>query len=114
MIRSLPLILLLTSVVVADDKKAPPLPADWYGTWAGKLAMTDRTGMTTEIPLTLKVEPIKGTDEVTWVATYGEGEKKAVKDYKLVPAGKPGRFRIDEQNGSPLDTNSATGYSGSR
>jgi hypothetical protein len=102
-LAALPLLLAFAPPLVAGDKPAP-LPADWHGTWTGKLVITSPADLTTEVPVALAVEPIRGTDEVTWAVTYGEGGKKVEKGYKLVPvAGKPGRFRIDERNGIVLD-----------
>lgn len=110
MFRFLPLVLLLSHATLADDTKTTPLPAGWHGTWVGTLVVTGSSDKVSEVGVVLKVEPIKGTDEVTWVVTYGEGEKKLVKDYKLVPAaGKPGRFRIDERNGIVLDARLVNG-----
>jgi hypothetical protein len=86
------------------------LPAAWHGSWAGKLAIAGPADMPSEVPVVLKIEPIKGTREVTWAITYGEGDKEMVRDYKLVPAGnKPGRFRIDERNGTFLDARLVNG-----
>ncbi len=80
------------------------LPPAWHGSWAGKLAIADATDKPSEVPVVLKIEPIKDTREVTWTITYGEGDKGIVRDYKLVPHGdKPARFRIDERNGTFLD-----------
>ena len=94
---------LFSSIAPADDKKTP-LPAEWHGTWVGKMTATNSADKATEVAITLKIEPIKDGDAVAWVVTYGEADKKLVKDYKLLPvAGKAGRFRIDEQNGVVLD-----------
>lgn len=95
--------LLFVTTVVAEDKSAA-LPAKWHGTWAGKMTLTGAGDKANEVALTLKIDPIKDTRDITWVLTYGDGEKAVVKDYKLVPHGdKAGRFRIDERNGVELD-----------
>jgi hypothetical protein len=81
-----------------------PLPPEWLGTWSGKLLIHGSAAKPTEVSMSLKIEPIKGTTEATWVITYGDGDKASVRDYKLVPDGdKPGRFKIDERNGIILD-----------
>jgi hypothetical protein len=52
----------------------------------------------------LKIEPIKGTTELTWAITYDEGAKAVVRDYKISPDGEnPYRLRIDEKNGVVLE-----------
>lgn len=62
------------------------------------------TGTPSEVMVKLKIEPIKGTRDVTWTTTYVDGDKTQIRDYKLVPDGdKPSRFRIDERNGVFLD-----------
>ena len=64
----------------------------------------DQDDRRSEVPISLKIEPIKGTAEWTWAVTYDEGVKAVVRDYKLVPdRGKPNRFRIDERNGVALE-----------
>lgn len=86
----------------AADDKAPPLPAEWHGVWCGELVITGPGDKPSKVPLVLKVEPLAGGG-FAWVATYGEGAKAVVKDYKLLPdAKRPGRFRIDEGNGIVL------------
>lgn len=94
---------MLIATLVAFAGETPALPVEWHGTWRGPLVNTSAAGKATEVPMSLAIEPIKGTREVTWVITYGEGEKAIVRDYKLVPDGdKPGRFKIDEKNGIVL------------
>ncbi len=80
--------------------KPPTLPDEWHGTWVGKLTIhsDDRPS---EVPLTLEVQPAKG-GAFTWKLTYGDGDKKVVKDYKLVPTEKAGRFVLDEGGGVEL------------
>jgi hypothetical protein len=112
MLRSTLVLLALTvaAVASAEEPKVTPLPSGWHGTWAGQMTVTGAADKTTEVPVVLRIEAIRGTDDLAWVMTYGDGEKKQVKDYKLVPvAGKPGRFRIDEQNGIVLDARLVNG-----
>jgi hypothetical protein len=81
-----------------------PLPAAWHGTWVGKLNIAGPGDKRHDVPISLKIEPIKNSRDVTWATTFGTGEKSMLRDYKLVPDGdKAGRFRIDEQNGVALD-----------
>lgn len=92
--------LLLAGVAAAGDG----LPAGWHGTWAGTMTSTTAADKATEVPLVLVVAPIAGSADLTWKATFGTGEKAVVKDYRLVPEkDAPGRFKIDERNGSVLD-----------
>ncbi len=94
---------LVLGLLLAADPKPAALPADWHGEWAGTLAMTSQNDTKTDVAVRLKIEPIRGSDDLTWKLTYGTGDKQVVKDYKLVPTTAPGRFRIDEQNGIVLD-----------
>jgi hypothetical protein len=95
---------LLCTAVDCDQKPAATLGPEWHGSWRGKLAMTTTTDKPSEVALVLKIEPIKGSNELTWALTYDDGKKTMVKNYKLVPVGeKPGRWRIDERNGVVLD-----------
>ena len=74
------------------------------------MIVTSAADKRSEVLLVFKVEPIKGTNAVTWAMTYGEGDKKVVKDYKLVPVeDKLGRFRIDERNAVALDARLVNG-----
>jgi hypothetical protein len=96
--------------VGGGQQPTSPLPPEWHGTWTGTMVNTTVADKRSEVPLTLKIEPIKDTREVTWVITFGKGGKGQVRDYKLVPAGdKPGRFRIDERNGTALDARLVNG-----
>lgn len=97
-------VLLFVSGVARADDQTPALPVAWHGTWSGKLAIRGADDKPTDVPVSLQIEPIPDTREFTWKITYGEGERKSLRDYKLVPvADKPGRFRIDERNGIVLD-----------
>jgi hypothetical protein len=103
--RVLIIVLLLLGGAVADGKKpGAPLSTEWHGTWTGKLAITGPNEERSEVPVALKVEPIKGTSELTWTITYGEGEKAVIRDYKILPDGEnPNRLRIDEKNGVVIE-----------
>ncbi len=96
---------LLLPLLLAAQPKAeePTLPAAWYGTWTGTLTITRDKDDPEQIPMALEVRPLDG-GRYTFRITYGEGPKKQVRDYELVPkAGKPGRFEIDERNGIRID-----------
>jgi hypothetical protein len=92
-----------------DAKPTAPLPPLWHGTWSGKLAITGPKDEPSDVAIALRIEPIKGTDNVTWAITYGQGDKKIARDYKLVACKKPGRFQIDEGNGVALDARLVNG-----
>jgi hypothetical protein len=96
---------------VGDGKQPTTLlPPEWHGTWTGKLAITGPTDKPSEVPVALKIEPIKGTRATTWAITYGEGDKAMVRDYQLLPDGdKPDRFLIDERNGTILPARLVSG-----
>jgi hypothetical protein len=96
------LFLLFTCAPVFAEDQAT-LPKEWLGTWSGTLHITQPDDKKQEAPMQLKIEPIKDSSEFTWAITYGEGEKAVLRDYKLVPSDKVGRFRIDERNGIILE-----------
>jgi hypothetical protein len=99
-----------TVMVAGGEQQSMPLPSAWHGTWTGKMVTTTATDKPSEIMVKLKIEPIKGTRDVTWTTTYVDGDKTQIRDYKLVPDGdKPGRFRIDERNGVFLDARLVNG-----
>lgn len=86
---------------LADD---PPLPLVWHGTWSGTLTITREKAEPEEIPMVLEIQPIADGTRYTFRITYGDGAKKQVRDYELVPKmGKPGRFEIDEKNGIRIE-----------
>lgn len=90
----------LPFVATAADKAT--LPAEWHGEWVGELILLGAEGKTTKVPLTLRIKPLDGGGGWTWKASYG-GDRPTVKDYKLMPGEKPGRFQIDEGGGVVLD-----------
>jgi hypothetical protein len=107
--RALTFAMFLGGVLPAAQPTSP-LPPEWLGTWTGKLAISSAADKQSEVAVALKIEPIKGTRELTWAITYGEGARAMVRDYKLVPDGdKPGRFKIDERNGIALDARLVNG-----
>jgi hypothetical protein len=91
------------ALALALGADTPALPAEWHGTWAGTMLMTSAADKRTEVPVVMEIGPAKGGKGFTWKTTYGDGDKKVVKDYLLVPDGdKPGRFVCDERNGIGL------------
>jgi hypothetical protein len=93
--------LLLAAFALSADK--PALPGEWHGTWTGTMVVTSAADKRTEVAVVMEIGPTKDAKGFTWKTTYGEGEKKVVKDYVLVPeADKPGRFVCDERNGIGL------------
>lgn len=92
---------LFAALALSADK--PALPAEWHGTWAGTMVITSAADKRTEVPVVMEIGPAKDGKGFTWKTTYGDGDKKVVKDYLLLPdAERPGRFTVDEQNGIGL------------
>ena len=99
LLRSLLVVCCCALVARAEDPKPvkPTLP-EWHGTWEGALLVRTPGGKTLEVPVELKIEPIKGSNELTWKFIYHDAAK-TIKDYKLVPDAKSAeRFVIDECN----------------
>lgn len=104
LLRSLLVVCCCALAARAEDPKPvkPTLP-EWHGTWEGALQVRTPGGKTLEVPVELKIEPIKGSNELTWKFIYHDAAK-TIKDYKLVPDAKSAeRFVIDEGNGVLLD-----------
>jgi hypothetical protein len=100
MLRALIVITVAWSSAIAAGTAT--LPIAWHGSWSGTLKMGD--GDTAkEVPLKLVIEPIKDSSRIRWQITYGEGDRKSVRDYELVPDAKnPHVFALDEKNGITL------------
>ena len=81
---------------------AQSFPADWEGTWEGKLRIFQANQETQSIHMTLQIEPV--SDSVwTWVIQYGP-EEAGRRDYQLLLKDKAaGHYAIDEKNGIVLD-----------
>ncbi len=48
----------------------------------------------------LHVHPIEGSDRWTWTIVYGEGEKRAPREYELLALDpEKGLYEVDEKNG---------------
>lgn len=93
---------LLASALPAQESRG--LPTAWHGVWRGVMHNTVKSGKTMKVPVVFEVLPIKDSDDLIWRKTYGEGNKKVVKDYRLVQLPKhKDRFVVDEQNGIKLD-----------
>ena len=98
-------ILLITSVVFQNPTATLPheLPADWFGDWTGTLVIPSPKARQ-EVAMELHIHPIKGEQAYQWQIVYGSGDKKNVRNYKLIPqSDKPGTFVMDEANGILLD-----------
>lgn len=86
-------------------KPEPALPATWHGSWAGTLTITPDKGKPQEVFMGMDIRPVNDGAKYTFRITYGEGDKKQVRDYELVPKkDDPGRFEVDEKNGIRLET----------
>lgn len=97
---------LAATLVPAQPPKTeelPVLPEVWYGSWAGTLRITKEKGETEDVAMGMDIRPAPG-GKYTFRITYGDGAKKQVRDYELVPKpGKPGKFEVDEKNGIRLE-----------
>lgn len=89
--------------ITAKNQPSDPdhkLSTQWHGTWKGKMLIANSNGSEREINIVMEIAPVKNSKNVTWRITYGEADKKMVKDYELVPVpSSPGQFMIDEKNG---------------
>lgn len=99
------LVFLLTTAFWQNP--APPqtnqLPPEWLGNWAGTLVIPSPKARQ-EVPMELHIHPLKGEPGYQWQIVYGAGDKKNVRNYKLLPqSDKPGAFVMDEANGILLD-----------
>lgn len=94
--------LLATAVATAQEHA---LPKAWHGVWRGTMDNTVKSGKTMKVPVVFEILPVADSTDLVWRKTYGgEGDRKVVKDYRLVRNPKrPDRFAVDEQNGIKLD-----------
>ena len=77
-----------------------PLPAYWYGTYKGTLALKSPGKPASEVPIELEIKPTGDAARVTWQITYGEGNKKSVRPYELVVLDRrPNYYELDEKSG---------------
>jgi hypothetical protein len=82
-----------------DDPGRPTLPESWLGTYAGTFTIEGDSAIE-PFRGELRVAPIGEGPAVSWTIIYGEGDRRQVRPYELVPVdGQPGRFEIDEKNG---------------
>lgn len=96
------ILLLLSST--KPEAPQDSLPQAWHGTWKGTMQLHGAAGKTGQVEIELLIEPIQGSREWTWKASYGKKGEAIIKDYKLVPVkDKPGFFQMDEKNGILLD-----------
>ncbi len=100
MLSSISIVALLTTFPVSEDVGLSP---KWHGTWHGTMTTVNSMDLRRQIAVVFEVKPIKKSRALTWRMTYGTGDKKLVKNYKLIPKEKsPGRFLLDEGNGVAL------------
>jgi len=96
-------VLALTVLAATPIAQDNGLLSKWHGTWHGVMNNTIKSGKTMKVPVVFEVLPSKGKADLMWRKTYGEGDKKIVKDYRLVQLPKhKDRFVVDEQNGIKL------------
>lgn len=89
------------------ETSVDPFPKAWHGMWTGEMLITAATAKSVNspqrVPISLRIEPIENSRELTWMVTYDPAGKKLVKDYRLQTVdAASGRFQIDEQNGIVL------------
>jgi len=98
------LVLLIPALRVEDPAPAEKFPASWEGAWKGP-CITVRKGKTPlRFPMELHVARREGKPGWTWRIVYGEGAKRQVRPYELVPVeGEPNHFVIDEKNSILID-----------
>lgn len=89
----------------AEDEPAPAtFPASWQGHWKGPSVAAPFGRAKTEFPMELRIAPLEGREAWTWEIVYGEGEKRQVRPYELLPVeGEPGHFVVDEKNSILID-----------
>ncbi len=101
-------LLTLAGLSAAEDTPAPAakkaaLPEAWHGIWKGRVKSESRNGKTVDFAMELHIEPIEGRNACTWRIVYGEGDRRQVRPYELLPVDGKGHFRIDEKNGIVID-----------
>lgn len=97
-------VLALTALASTSTAQDNGLPTEWHGTWHGVMHNTVKSGKTMKVPVVFEVLPVQGKSYVVWRTTYGDGDKKVVKDYRLAQLPKhKDRFVVDEQNGVKLN-----------
>ncbi|MEM7784778.1 MAG: hypothetical protein AAF939_12500 [Planctomycetota bacterium] len=103
------LIIGLFSVTLCGDLKTDPLPKKWHGTWVGQMKFfpgmpeaVKNSAASGKVAVQFEIEEITNSNALVWRMTIGSDSNRVVKDYKLVPTGKPNEFLIDE-NGIDLN-----------
>jgi len=89
----------------AEREDSAPFPASWAGVWTGPCRSgPPPSGDKIVFPMELHVAPIDGREAWTWTIVYGEGDKRQVRPYELVPVdAKKHHWKIDEKNGIAID-----------
>ncbi|MCP3858961.1 MAG: hypothetical protein GY704_04860, partial [Phycisphaeraceae bacterium] len=88
----------------ADATEKPAFPASWIGRWKGAARSAIRGAPDREFTMELHVAPIPDRDAHTWTIVYGEGERRRVRAYEIVPVdAAAGHFRIDEKTSILID-----------
>ena len=86
-----------------SEQKENGLPTAWHGVWHGVMHNTGKSGKTAKVPVVFEILAVKGSADLIWRKTYGEGKGQVVKDYRLTRDSKhTGRFVVDERNGIKL------------
>lgn len=87
----------------AGAEKAVKFPEDWQGRYYGQAQIVSTKGVAMEVPMELHIEPTDTAGRYKWVIVYGEGEKRQVRDYRLVTVdAAKGTYVVDEGDGIQL------------
>ena len=101
------LVLLVPGLIPSLRAEEPQLsfPASWEGAWKGSCVLV-RDGKTAmRFPMELHVAPREDSARWEWRIVYGEGERRQVRPYEILPVeGDANRFVIDENNGILIDS----------
>jgi hypothetical protein len=102
--RFVTIVILALIPCLRAEETPKSFPASWEGVWKGA-CVNVRDGKTVlRFPMELHVARKYGTSDWTWQIVYGEGDKRQVRPYVLLPVdGEPNHWVIDEQNGILID-----------
>ncbi|MCU0726409.1 MAG: hypothetical protein MUE73_11560 [Planctomycetes bacterium] len=93
----------LSALLAKDGVALAAFPASFAGEYRGTCRAEGPAGAPSEFPMELALAPVPGREAWSFSIVYGEGERRQVRAYELLPGESPGRFRIDERNGIVLD-----------
>jgi hypothetical protein len=94
--------LLVPGILAGEEPVPTGFPAAVLGTYRGTCRSEQPGGAVSEFAMELTLAPIEGREAFAFTIVYGEGERRQVRAYELLPGDAPGRFSIDERNGIVL------------